>query len=342
MERRPNTQVIQWFLEANAAGKLRLDPPYQRRAVWSPEYQRFFIDTVLRNFPSPPIFLAWEIRAGSPTLYNVVDGKQRLTAIIQFTEDAFHLRNLFRDEGYPDAYWSDLPQALRDKFVKYELVVENITEASDDELRNAFDRLNRNVARLTAQELRHAQFPGVFLQRMEALAEAPFWSTARVATPANIRRMRDVEFVSELFVLTMHGPQDGASDVLDVYYAMYDEEIPDEEIHRSNFEAILRYLADLPLDWTRTRWKNLSDLYSLWGALRAFQADDALPEQARAAQTLTAFSEIQEAIAAAMRENAPPPGDHQDRRYYDASRQGPNKDTNREARISILSDRLAS
>ena len=60
------------------------------------------------------------------------------------------------------------------------LTVENLRDATDVELREAFDRLNRNVARLTAQELRHAVFPGVFLERMEALTEAPFWANKRI------------------------------------------------------------------------------------------------------------------------------------------------------------------
>src|SRR4051794_5392989 len=108
MERRPNTQTIQWFLEAYASGQLVLNPPFQRRTVWSDRYRRFFIDSILRNFPSPAVFIEWRIHPGAPTQYNVIDGKQRLTALIDFAAGNFHLADLFAEEGFDRPYWADL------------------------------------------------------------------------------------------------------------------------------------------------------------------------------------------------------------------------------------------
>jgi hypothetical protein len=342
MDRRPNHQAVAWFLENYTKGQLVLDPPYQRRTVWSPSYRRYFIDTVLRNFPSPAIFIDWQIKPGESTVYNVVDGKQRLTTLIDFTNDGFHLGDLFGGEGYDDPYWSDLSEDLQKRLMSYVLTVENISDASESELRDAFDRLNRNVAGLTHQELRHAQFKGDFIKRMEALAENPFWAEHRIFSPANVRRMRDVEFVSELFLLTMHGPIDGASRLLDSYYAEYEEEIPDEADHVASFDEILTWLDELPLDWTATRWRNMADLYSLWGALRERQADDDLPEPEAAAKVLTKFSKTQAKILEAERQEAKPPGTARDRRYYSNVRQGANKDAARTARIEALEEALAS
>jgi hypothetical protein len=45
--------------------------------------------------------------------------------------------------------------------------------------------------------------------------EALFVGRVRVATPANMRRTRDVEFIAELFALTMEGVQDGKAEILD-------------------------------------------------------------------------------------------------------------------------------
>jgi hypothetical protein len=336
VERRPNTQTVQWFLESHASGQLVLDPPFQRRTVWSPAYRRFFIDTVLRNFPSPAVFIEWRIHPGEPTIYNVIDGKQRLSALIDFTSGEFHLGDLFANEGYDSPYWSDLAPELQRGLVNYVLTVENISDASDTDLRDAFDRLNRNVARLAAQELRHAQYPGVFLQRMESLAEGSFWTDKRIVTPANVRRMRDVEFVSELFLLTMHGVLDGAAHVLDEYYAQYDEEIPDEDEHRAAFDDVLGYIEELPLDWRRTRWRNMSDFYSLWSAVRALKESDELPDRSEAAARLTAFSDTQVAILEAERASSTLPGDDRDRSYFSSVRQGANKDTNRQTRLDVL------
>lgn len=219
--------------------------------------------------------------------------------------------------------------------------VENLQNATEFELREAFDRLNRNVARLTHQELRHAVFPGVFLDRMEALAESPFWGDKRVFTAASIRRMRDVEFVSELFLLTMHGVLDGAAEVLDQFYADYIEEIPDEEEHRALFEEAMAWLDSLPLDWRATRWRNMSDLYPLWGVAAEFARDQAFPDPQASADRLTEFSEGQAAILAAERDNQPRPGTPRDQGYFSNVRQGANKEANRQILVDTLRELLA-
>lgn len=343
MDRKPNTQALQWFVDRNASGELDLDPPFQRRSVWSLDYQRYFVDTLMRDYPSPPIFLEIVIEPGEPTSYNVIDGKQRLTAIFSFMNGAFHLAGYQADEGHEDAYWVDLDKDVQKRVLKYSFTVEQIEDTSESELRDAFGRLNRNVARLTAQELRHAQFPGVFLERMETLAQGRFWSDRRIFGAADIRRMRDIEFVSELFLLTMHGVDDGKREILDQYYADYEDEIPDETSHRASFDATMDFLKSLKvLDWRETRWTNLSDLYGLWGAVNDLRDADQLPGTRKAANRLTAFSETQADVVAASRERKPLPGTAQDRRYFDAVRQGANKDTNRRERISILADLLRS
>ena len=310
-----------------------LDPPFQRRNVWSTTYRQDFIDTVLRNYPSPAIFLEWEVGADGTKL-NVVDGQQRLHAILDFTRDEFALRPDFVQDGEADLLWSQLNPENRDKFRDYEITVENIYDASDEERRSAFDRLNRNVARLTSQELRHARFPGTFLERMEALAADPFWISTGIVSPANVRRMRDVEFVSELFLLTAVGVVDGSPEDIDAYYATWDQEIPDEERARARFDEIQTYVGALPLSWADTRWNNMNDFYGLWGALLELGAER--PEAADAAAKLTGFSERQYEIIRAARAGEDLPGDESERQYYESVRQGANKTASRTTRIGVL------
>ena len=57
MSRTLTTQDISWFLDLKDKGQLNLDPPYQRRSVWAPRDKRYFVDTILNNYPAPPVFL---------------------------------------------------------------------------------------------------------------------------------------------------------------------------------------------------------------------------------------------------------------------------------------------
>jgi len=328
MKRRPNTQTVQWFLEIDASGQLDLSPPYQRRSVWNPDYQQFFIDTVLRDFPAPPIYLAVETQPGAPTIYHVIDGKQRLESLLMFSRDEFHLGKYAEKLGLDPTqkYFSVLPAHLQAQLVEYTLSVENISQAQPSELEDAFDRLNRNVAKLNDQELRNAQFSGAFITKMTALAEDPFWTEIGIATRSRIRRMQDVEFVSGIYVLTMHGVQDGDSK-LDYYYAIYDEGIEYEDANDARFRDVLEWLRGLQLDWKHSRFRNLGDLYGLWAAVLLLLDSNRLPPAAEATAPLTGF-------AAELDK----PGEPRAQAYYDAVRQGTNKDTNRITRAEILAD----
>ena len=88
-DRRPTLQAVGWVRDMHRAKLLDLDPPYQRRSVWNKGFKQFFIDTVLRDFPCPPIFVNMEVTASGASLYHVIDGKQRLLAILDFLEDKF-------------------------------------------------------------------------------------------------------------------------------------------------------------------------------------------------------------------------------------------------------------
>ena len=63
-ERRSTIQSIAWVRDMQRARQLDLDPPYQRRSVWNREYKQFFIDTILKNYPVPPMFVNVEVPNG--------------------------------------------------------------------------------------------------------------------------------------------------------------------------------------------------------------------------------------------------------------------------------------
>lgn len=58
-----------------------LTPSYQRGDVWSSGDRQSLIESILRGVPLPSIIL---LRTGPSTPHEVVDGKQRLTAILRF------------------------------------------------------------------------------------------------------------------------------------------------------------------------------------------------------------------------------------------------------------------
>ncbi len=75
------TVRIKHIKEWAELGKLDLNPSYQRDIVWSNSESRQLIDSVLRGIPLPSIILT---KDSDSKKFQIVDGKQRLTAILRF------------------------------------------------------------------------------------------------------------------------------------------------------------------------------------------------------------------------------------------------------------------
>src|ERR1039458_3119627 len=69
---------------------LNLRPEYQRRLVWPQEKKSLFIESLLMNIPIPPVFLY----ESDLNRYEVMDGQQRLNAILEFYENNLELKGL--------------------------------------------------------------------------------------------------------------------------------------------------------------------------------------------------------------------------------------------------------
>jgi hypothetical protein len=286
MDRKHSPQDISWFLDIHDKGQLDLDPPYQRRSVWSRTDKQYFIDTVLSNLPAPPIFLHKSLDdQGRPT-YHVVDGKQRLQTVIDFTRDKIRMADDFADANLRKKRWAQLDREVKAKFWNYSLIVEMLPDVTDSSVKNIFERINRNSRRLMAQELRHAKYEGWFIQAAESESEKQEWKTLGVVTPARMKRMADVQFISELIILTINGAIQGFDqDSLDQAYADYEDlsEVPNfvEDNFRNGFEDTKRYVTDLSLaiPGLLEFFKIQSHFYTLWGYLTTEKARLLPPEE---------------------------------------------------------------
>src|SRR5712671_1512282 len=129
MQRRPSTQDLTWLIDLHQNKQLDLDPPYQRRSVWTRRDKQFFIDTIFRNFPSPAIFLHKTIDEAGKSTYHVVDGKQRTKTILDFVNDrGIRIGKNFGDIRLDGKKWSDLngEQDLKRRLWNYQITVEMI------------------------------------------------------------------------------------------------------------------------------------------------------------------------------------------------------------------------
>lgn len=277
MDRRVTTQDISWFLDLRRTAQLELDPAYQRKSVWSPADRRNFLDTIFRSYPSPAIFLhKREATANAPQQYEVVDGKQRLETIFMFVDNKLALPQEFGDARLDGKKWLQIDEPeLKRRLWDYVLPVEFIRLVEGTVVNEVFSRLNRNSRRLERQELRHARYDGWFVNLAEQEAEDPFWKEMGISSTGRSKRMKDVQFISELLMVIIRNEVRGFDqDSLDQMYA--DFEVPADTDPDFDSERILAKLACAKRvieAWVkahpalRVALKGMSHFYSVWGYL---------------------------------------------------------------------------
>ena len=148
---------------------------------------------------------------------------------------------------------------------------------SDIEVRDTFKRINEYLTKLNDQELRNATYSGRFVTLVSECADDPFWTENKLFKTSHIRRMKDLQYVSELLIGIAFGPQSGSGRAIDEYYSLYeehDDEIPEETDILSRYSHALRSIQSIfPKFSEAGRFKNLTDFYSLFVAIGAFKRE---------------------------------------------------------------------
>ena len=301
MDRRVTTQDISWFIDLHRNGQLDLDPPYQRRSVWSMRDRRFFLDTIFRGYPSPSIFLFKATKESGAISYEVVDGKQRLETILKFYKSEIAIAKDFGDVKLNGEKWKSLAPEHRQAFSDYVLPVEFIRIIDGGHVNQVFDRLNRNSRRLEPQELRHARYDGWFVNLVEEEALQPLWRELGVVTTARAKRMRDVQFISELLMVIAQGEIRGFDqDAIDDFYARH-EEIADDELglDEDDFRARIAKTKALLSEMEAANAcvtafaRTYGAFYTLWGAI-GLHADQLAGAETIAARYRTFMRKVEE------------------------------------------------
>lgn len=278
MSRTINFQTISWFWDLYNRKLLDLDPPYQRRSVWNQDYKDYFIDTVLNGYPAPAIFIYQEITPEGVSKVSIVDGKQRLSTLFEFANNEFPVFEKATIQRLRGKYFKDLDTNDKQEFWKYQFAIEYLPSSDEQVIGNIFDRINRNVIKLTPQELRHAKFNGIFITIAEDLTTWMFdyldeknKNFPKIDSKSK-KQMKDVEMVAQLLLFLEEGAKTYSADYLDKAFSDRDSEWEEKDEIETEFRNTIKdikKILDLSknINLSKTRLKNQADFYSLFGAI---------------------------------------------------------------------------
>lgn len=184
--------------------KFKVDSNYQRPAdVWSLEDKQCLIDSILKSDPLPLFFL--NERDGK---YYIVDGQQRLSVIKGFHEQKFRLSEKFSGQELEGKRFEDLPPALQQRFLEYDLDIRYIN-GDDEKIRSIFSRLQRGKPLVLGERLN--ALPGNIVLIMRQLAKHPF---IEKALGINQNRYGAFPDVIRLLHFEFYGCQESATEEL--------------------------------------------------------------------------------------------------------------------------------
>lgn len=166
---------------------LRLDPKFQRHNVWTNEQKRELIESLLMGIPIPVIYV-FENEQG---IKQMVDGRQRVSAIIEFMNNGFALDGLKMLPDFNGKKFNDLAPIYRSKLERYQLFVYVIEPPTPERVKyDIFDRVNRGGTQLNNQEMRNALYYGQATELLASLAVSTAFLQA-TGRAIKSKRMRD-------------------------------------------------------------------------------------------------------------------------------------------------------
>ena len=139
-------------------GTITFDNAIQRGFVWDKKRSSKLIDSVLRDYPIPPIFTIKTeekimVRNKEVSVYDCIDGKQRSTTFKLFMENAFRLEGLepftMADGTEIDINgltFGELDEEMQDTIKSYGMTVYYFSDITDEEVAEMMSRLNNGKA----------------------------------------------------------------------------------------------------------------------------------------------------------------------------------------------------
>jgi hypothetical protein len=201
MQVNPTNFTVAEYCTQMTSGTIIVNRDYQRTdKVWPPAARSYLIDTILSGYPMPKISLFQKTDLKSrKTIKEIVDGQQRSKSILDFYND--RLRIVGKSD-FSGKCFTEMEPPTQQKFIEYPITVDVIVNATEDDIRQLFRRMNSYNVPLNPQETRHATLQGAFKWFIVGVSEK-YASTLKalgVFKESQLSRMADGLLLTEIVI----------------------------------------------------------------------------------------------------------------------------------------------
>jgi len=253
------TYSVADFRRWQEEGSLVLNPYFQRRPVWRPNTKSFFIDTVVRGWPTPIICIrGTEDPKTRRNIWQVIDGQQRLRTLFTYLDpgllpdydperDSFDVSEAHNPDiaGLP---FEELEIRMQRRILSYQFSTHILPSSVEDSIvLQMFARLNSSDIVLNRQEIRNATYSGALKAALYdiALEQLERWRGWGIFKDDQIARMRETEFTSDLVMNIIEGLRGKTQMRLDRFYQQYEDGFPAVDEIKKRFVTVMDTIAEL-------------------------------------------------------------------------------------------------
>ncbi|WP_080436852.1 GmrSD restriction endonuclease domain-containing protein [Burkholderia ubonensis] len=205
----PILSLYEWYSQ----DKLFVNRRYQRKLVWTLREKQKLIESILRKYPVPGILLAE--REDEKGTFEIIDGLQRLQAIVSFIETGFSTiddklfdikhftlaNNRAKGKQFLAQRSSNmLSQGEVSNILNYLFGVSIMRNTTEEEINEVFGRINTYGHQLSDQERRQAGVENKFSETVRKIA-----CTLRGDTSEDILLLKSMPGISIDMPMTRHG-----------------------------------------------------------------------------------------------------------------------------------------
>ena len=299
-----NTKVIEIFNKIRS-GQLSINKGYQRKLVWKKQHKFDFIDTILRNYPFPEVYLAPGSLDQEKLILvdEIVDGQQRLTTI----HDYINNTDVFALPRIPIPRFSELSSQDKTTFLNYEISVRYLKGVSPEQVRDIFQRINRTDYALNSAERLNAQWgESEFICFCKQLVEVEFESNAvqyiiepenrkiflqffhgedddeSVFTTGDRSRLLAMQYIMTVVATIDFGDYFARNDRVNFYIQGFNDAFPQAAEIEATLLDTIKFIDNLSLN-RKSRWFNKANLFTLLVEMSKIDISTINPEALRTA-----------------------------------------------------------
>lgn len=295
-----DTRILKLYNQIKS-GDLVLRPFFQRKLVWKKTHKYHFIETILKNYPFPEIYIStgsMDTKSLTSTDW-VVDGQQRLSTIYDYISS----EGDFKEQKVIPSF-DELKEDEQQDFLSYKVVVRDLGNINVDTIQEIFKRINNTEYSLNTNEKMNASYHNnsfmIFCKQLiddELEFDTPYirennvYIISRkdrefvssmfkhVFTDNDIRRMNDLQFTMILVASLEIGYFHRRTEV-DMFLEKYNEEYQNANNIKENLIVIIDFINNLELD-KKSYWFNKANMFTLIVELSKFDLSQLITSRVR-------------------------------------------------------------